>query len=350
MLVRVTRRDPFSQTIELQALGAMKRLPLFALPILLLMASHAGTTIGMTAPRKEAVVYDKGLVTVRDGNIPIMPLLETLSEQAGIHIFLFEPLRGERIRAGIEELPLDQFLSQVLKGRSHAVLYHPSGAARSGGPSPPRMVNPAQPGKAHLAPGGEVDGEITPASAPGEKDAQRDPAGRTLDPDRARTVRILPAPSRASSSQPARKAAVTSPSEGSERSEASSPGVSAYGFNMASSGTDGSPQRASSTQTASGSGGGAASAPSTPTGAGETTTPTPALAKPTPPPPGISSGDIDWTNKDQIQLIVNHLEERIASGRSDRDYEKWASIKGEKYVTHDKETLAYYEQRLAGLP
>ncbi|MDY6822435.1 MAG: hypothetical protein SWH68_01350 [Thermodesulfobacteriota bacterium] len=43
------------------------------------------------------------------------------------------------------------------------------------------------------------------------------------------------------------------------------------------------------------------------------------------------------------------LEQRIASGQSDRYYKKWAEIRGEKYITHDSERLEYVEDRIADL-
>jgi hypothetical protein len=43
---------------------------------------------------------------------------------------------------------------------------------------------------------------------------------------------------------------------------------------------------------------------------------------------------------------ISELMARIESGASDRDYAKWSSIKGEKYITHDSERLEYYQNKL----
>jgi hypothetical protein len=55
----------------------------------------------------------------------------------------------------------------------------------------------------------------------------------------------------------------------------------------------------------------------------------------------------DWQN--DLQCQIDQLKYRIESGASDGDYEKWSSIKGEKYITHDRELLKRYQETLEAL-
>jgi hypothetical protein len=43
---------------------------------------------------------------------------------------------------------------------------------------------------------------------------------------------------------------------------------------------------------------------------------------------------------------VEYLERRIASGASDRDYERWVAVRGKENVVHDRERLANYQTML----
>lgn len=325
----------------------MKHHFLFAM---LLLALGAGASAATPGTAKGAVAYENGLVTVQAEGLPVMPVLEDLSRQAGIHVFLFEPLRSNRIPGTVESLPLDRFLRRVLKGSSHAILYRPTGAAQSRGktldeaPAGTTTAN-AQPGHESEGAGGSTVSQIAVL-----KDEPSTPTEASEASSRVHAGGIP------SGTAPVRATATVrplfdTPLQRAEDRVASTPGVSAYGFSMASHEASGTLASATPTQAVPGSSGGGAAIAATPAGTGDTTTSAEALQAPTAPPPGVNvPEDFDWTTKDQIQLIVDHLEERIDSGQSDRDYEKWASIKGEKYVTHDKELLAYYEQRLASLP
>ena len=44
------------------------------------------------------------------------------------------------------------------------------------------------------------------------------------------------------------------------------------------------------------------------------------------------------TKRDSVQQKMEDLRERIDSGESDREYDKWAKIRGAKYATHDEES------------
>lgn len=54
------------------------------------------------------------------------------------------------------------------------------------------------------------------------------------------------------------------------------------------------------------------------------------------------------TRKERIRYQIENLGRRIESGQSDRDYELWTSIRGPKYVVHDRVRLDRYRELLDG--
>jgi hypothetical protein len=50
--------------------------------------------------------------------------------------------------------------------------------------------------------------------------------------------------------------------------------------------------------------------------------------------------------QDRLMRQVRDLEARIESGDSDRDYERWARIRGRQYVIHDRERLDLSQEQL----
>jgi hypothetical protein len=52
------------------------------------------------------------------------------------------------------------------------------------------------------------------------------------------------------------------------------------------------------------------------------------------------------SKKEGIQNQIEALNKRIDSGISDQEYEKWVSIRGKNYVTHDRERLANLQKQL----
>ena len=51
-------------------------------------------------------------------------------------------------------------------------------------------------------------------------------------------------------------------------------------------------------------------------------------------------------SSEHLSQMIDMLKQRIASGESDREYEKWAGIKGARYITHDRERLSYYQSKI----
>ena len=62
----------------------------------------------------------------------------------------------------------------------------------------------------------------------------------------------------------------------------------------------------------------------------------------------IQKDEIEDRKYELIQMI-EELNQRIESGISDKEYEKWAKIRGQKYVTHDRVLLEHYQQILGEL-
>jgi hypothetical protein len=290
-------------------------------------------------PVKGTVAYENGLVTVKERYQAVMPVLKQVSEQAGIHIFLFEPLRENRVPCEINREPLDRFLGTMLKGHNYAVLYPAGYASSQGGKGSSGMP-------AEFAPQDEQKGLKSRA----DKDDRMD-HGAHENPSLERKEGLIRNPDAGMASDPAedpgfstaRAAAITEPAGSVMQIQASTPGVSACGFSMASSGEAVSSRDAVYNATTTGSS--VSGGDTTAAGTSSPSASSMAAASTT----GVYQ-ETEWTRKDHIQLMISNLEDRIASGQSDRDYEKWSSIKGEKYVIHDTELLAYYKQRLASLP
>ena len=51
-------------------------------------------------------------------------------------------------------------------------------------------------------------------------------------------------------------------------------------------------------------------------------------------------------SSEHLSQMIDMLKQRIASGESDREYEKWAGIKGARYIPHDRDRLNYYQSKI----
>ena len=66
------------------------------------------------------------------------------------------------------------------------------------------------------------------------------------------------------------------------------------------------------------------------------------------PMPGGSHPTSD-EKEDKIKVLtqrISQLNQRIESGESDKEYEKWVKVRGPKYVVHDRDRLKAYQSRL----
>jgi hypothetical protein len=66
-------------------------------------------------------------------------------------------------------------------------------------------------------------------------------------------------------------------------------------------------------------------------------------------PLGESASFLRADAEQQLLQKIRTLEERIRSGISDREYERWASVRDPKYVVHDRDLLAEYHEKLNSL-
>ena len=99
----------------------MIRIVLAALLWILVIVPPGRASTAAPGPGRATVIYQDGLVTIRDQNAAALGVLQSLSRQADIHIFLFEPLQAESVQGRISREPLERFLERLLKGHNHAV-------------------------------------------------------------------------------------------------------------------------------------------------------------------------------------------------------------------------------------
>jgi hypothetical protein len=71
----------------------------------------------------EHLDYSNGLLSLKGSKIAVMDALKSLSHHARVDIFLFDPIRNERINVDLTRKPLEDVLGYLLKGCSYAVLY-----------------------------------------------------------------------------------------------------------------------------------------------------------------------------------------------------------------------------------
>jgi type II secretory pathway component GspD/PulD (secretin) len=55
------------------------------------------------------------------------------------------------------------------------------------------------------------------------------------------------------------------------------------------------------------------------------------------------------TKKERVEHEIETIQQRIQSGESDREYEKWAAVRGAKYVTHDRDRLEKVQRQFETL-
>ncbi len=309
----------------------MLRFLLIAIPLILGTASHAWASTDRQASSGAAVAFEEGLVSLREGNAPVLSVLEALSEAAGIHIFLFEPLGTERVRGPAEGMPLEQFLGSVLKGTSHAVLYGPS--------TPLSVSTPVMTGSSEQEAGPGVTEHAGGDHALPGGTGHGIPTGTAGPPSRIHAV--------ASGGLPAEVAALRGLSKTPAR--VSAPGVSGYGFSLnAFPGGDTAPAPASATASVSPGVPGVASGSGAPKGIEEKPPEEAGMQGPTGPPSDFVQKAKAQTYQEALADTIARLEARIQSGESDVEYARWAQVRGDGYVIHDRDRLAYYQQLQAG--
>jgi hypothetical protein len=63
---------------------------------------------------------------------------------------------------------------------------------------------------------------------------------------------------------------------------------------------------------------------------------------------GVGAGAQD-SRIARLEYRIAGLRDRLQSGVSDREYDKWASVRGARYVTHDRKKIEMYERQLQEL-
>ncbi|MBN1105201.1 MAG: hypothetical protein JXL84_17440 [Deltaproteobacteria bacterium] len=293
--------------------------------VALLLLTRVSAVAAATDGKPPGLHYGNGLVSLKGGGMQLMEVLEGISRSAGLEIILFDLPRSSALRAELHQVPLEDALSRILRGYSYAIIHQPGnvpGNVRvfekprtftnrkdraatadehqdipgtgAGGLAPER-VSSFPPRKATNSGGREAEHKVSaPSSA-------ADPQFRYSPSSHGGPGSATPLPVTVSTDTAA---------EGTESpSPTSSPGTGVAGA-----------QSALPQQDAMETGGG-----------------TPGQVAPA-----------GYTRATGGGSYEQYLQQRIASGISDREYEKWAAVRGSAYVMHDRERLANHQAMMAG--
>lgn len=69
--------------------------------------------------------YKEGMISLNGESIPILPLLEKITEVSSIEIFVIDDIDSRSITVDFKDRPLEDALRSILKGCSYAILYPP---------------------------------------------------------------------------------------------------------------------------------------------------------------------------------------------------------------------------------
>ncbi|MDY6905692.1 MAG: hypothetical protein SWH61_13530 [Thermodesulfobacteriota bacterium] len=284
------------------------------------------------------VQFDQGRFTIHQQNVPFLSLLKTISQKASLDIYVVDKQIPQNVSLNISDKPLAETLRMILRGCSYAVVYD-AFDPRS------MLVSAEQYGDENRVTlleenAGGKNAARSGVSGSRDRRRQASASSRREAPDRT-----SPGASRTAYQQQ------TAASGTSGQSNASSGGgTSAYyqqssddgNIADAATGSTGSnaSQYASNSYTTSGS-----SETSEYVRTSDYDDNTNSYT------PDTDTGGDDMSNYRCRQYCTERyaLEQRIASGESDRYYEKWEAIRGEEYVSHDSERLEYINQQISEL-
>jgi hypothetical protein len=77
---------------------------------------------------EEIVEYRDGLVTIRGDQLPLVDLLERISEFASVKIFLIGPPQVDACSLELVDIPFEDALRSILRNQSYAVFHVPGGS------------------------------------------------------------------------------------------------------------------------------------------------------------------------------------------------------------------------------
>jgi len=296
------------------------------------------TTPGGTRP---GVAIRGGLIHISAPDMPLKIVLEELSLKAGIQIFLFDKISGQGLPQEIEAYTLENALKVLLKGHSYAILY-----------SRPDIGH----GKAKVVPSEKgLEGSVSLSHETRVHEFFPSPVLTKLteNPRRVQQTRATMAraeTSRANSDDhhtAKNRFTAQRPASGIAQRPASAIGPE-HGSVTGPVATAASTQTAQSNSQKSQPG----TAPENPAGVtpGSVQMYASSTSDPTELTSSSPSGAVPAAAnpRDIYSGIIQTLEQRISSGLSDTEYERWVAVRGEQYVIHDREKLAYYKKRLLG--
>jgi hypothetical protein len=303
---------------------------------------------------KSTVIYRDGLVTIKGGNTPVLNLLEDLSQKAGIHIFIFDPIDENPTQTQIDQKDLENTLSILLKGCSYAVLYH-SLELRKGDKEGDFISEPKVSGPGITLRTDFAFTDLKKGNTPGNNGREKDLAsksdkgrrisaagyGRGVSP---RKNALLPR-RRQQNERRSPKGAQHRSQAGTKVSSANIQALSNTDDLLHKDMVDDVKENEARTDSNSHYG-------LTPAVEVSMDGASPAQDSSIKEPPTSSvpkpSTPYSWRNTEQyLKRQIAVLEKRIESGQSDEEYERWVSVRGERYITHDKEKLEFLRKRLA---
>jgi hypothetical protein len=247
------------------------------------------------AGEKKSFEFKDGLLTLEANQRPISELLGQISAAAGVEIVIFDPIDSGTISVSIKDRPVEETLRTILKGCSYSVVYNPKREDQG-----VRIVQ--QPNTHSPRSGQNALPALAMSSASTRSATARGPEGQS-------------AAAGASSWKAAGKG------DSSVRV--------ALGSAAGSSAGAGGPYNRSESQT-------------------ETTSPQhKALFRVA---ENVSAGNTQsgsMTSEQKLQRLISMYEQRIASGISDREYERNLEISGGAYpIQHDEDILQFYKSAL----
>jgi hypothetical protein len=272
--------------------------------------------LAWASPGKMVLALDDGRFTVKGNQVPIADLLQEISEASGARIFLFDPIETTRINVDLEARDLQEVLRTILRGHNYALLFGDTEAEKGLRMMVAREHSELQPGQAVVTKKLRDGPSLSTRRLSSSLQRNR----RMGSPNSVRRV---------TKRDFGRGSAEAGNQNSTMEQRKSVRGVrKTFETRSAASGQSSKEVALTSTEKTAGEQSQMVDAP-----VQTDASPSPSLA----------------SREDQIIQMIETLEWRIESGQSDRDYDKWAGIKGSRFVQHDEERLAYYEMELQRL-
>jgi hypothetical protein len=296
--------------------------------------------------------YRGGLVSIKGEEVPVLALLNEISESADIHIIVLDPIESRRVTLEFTDRPLGRALRTILRHCSYAVLYF--------------QGEPPGPGPVHESTTAELeDGLSAPELRRNKKRAHH--VSDSTNPEGSRVRGVGGASAELAERGAMRLAAAEeSSSFKRDRSRGLADETRDYGHQSgAASSAPGSRLKTSRSASPrayndggmiestagvsvySGDGDGNRAFVRDSKGAPLEVWGGDSASSPNKTPSGSRSTS---SREAFLRRMIGMIEQRIASGESDRYYEKWSQKKGAQYVTHDRDLLKRYKEKLKEIP